>query len=91
MRSRFVKVWCPECKTMQFGGECGHRRIELPGLIERMLADSVELHRLPPFTTVLFPTPSGFRTYRVKDGKLTEASPADDTADVNHGVHRADG
>jgi hypothetical protein len=33
MRHRFKKVWCSECKTMQFAGECGHaRQIEPPTL-----------------------------------------------------------
>jgi hypothetical protein len=30
MRSRFKKVWCPSCSTMQFAGECGHGRIVEP-------------------------------------------------------------
>jgi hypothetical protein len=30
MRSRFKKVWCASCGTMQFAGECGHGRVEMP-------------------------------------------------------------
>jgi hypothetical protein len=28
MRSRFKKVWCASCGTMQFAGECPHGRVE---------------------------------------------------------------
>jgi hypothetical protein len=24
MKTRFRKVWCPQCNSMQFAGECGH-------------------------------------------------------------------
>lgn len=30
MRTRFRKVWCSSCSTMQFAGECGHGRVEAP-------------------------------------------------------------
>jgi hypothetical protein len=30
MRTRFPKVWCEACKSMQFAGECGHARTEPP-------------------------------------------------------------
>lgn len=26
MKTRFPKVWCEACKSMQFLGECGHAR-----------------------------------------------------------------
>jgi hypothetical protein len=29
MRSRFRKVWCEACKSMQFAGECPHGRVVL--------------------------------------------------------------
>lgn len=28
MRTRFKKVWCGSCATMQFAGECPHGRVE---------------------------------------------------------------
>lgn len=27
MRTRFLKVWCDSCKSMQFAGECPHGRV----------------------------------------------------------------
>lgn len=87
MRTRFAKVWCPECKTMQFGGECGHSRVVRPPWTLQLGA-------------ALFEKPLGSRFGKVGRkvgelilGPITETklhrvvSAADGPVDVNHSVH----
>lgn len=56
MRTRFRKVWCPQCSSMQFAGECGHpARVEAPpGNLATVLA--LAERRLPSFRTYLIET-----------------------------------
>ena len=42
MRTRFRKVWCPECASMQFAGECGHTRLVEAPLTLQLQANAAE-------------------------------------------------
>jgi hypothetical protein len=42
MRTRFRKVWCPECSSMQFAGECGHARVVEAPLTLQLQANCAE-------------------------------------------------
>lgn len=43
MRTRFRKVWCPTCASMQFAGECGHARVVEAPLTLQLQAKAAEM------------------------------------------------
>ncbi len=51
MKTRFKKVWCGECCTMQFTGECGHGRAVAPAALLGFDAavDERKIERLSDF------------------------------------------
>lgn len=66
MRTRFPKVWCAQCSTMQFAGECGHGRVEAPSGFVQFQSAGMER---PSFDALrrnlVLPAIRGFRRYVV--------------------------
>jgi len=103
MRTRFPKVWCSRCRTMQFAGECPHaqRPPEMPSYLRQAssitAADSwgMELARFRARPELVLPPITGFREY-ANDGSGTfiqhfGSAAAHDVGQVGGVVHRADG
>lgn len=73
MKTRFRKVWCASCSTMQFAGECGHARVEAPPRNVQLEARNAEVVRRWPYRLpLILPTPVTYRECVVgADGSIT--------------------